>query len=130
MYKYQKKTIEYLKETRERLEQLTKDKMKLKIGEIEGEFLNTNGTKYYKDKRILYFCINHKDGYQDTTFKSIGENNYKSNYGINENDYLNLDKNLFIKLNKFIDKIYKNKHEREIFHERLNNELQALNKSL
>ena len=130
MYKYQKETIEYLKETRKRLEQLTQEKMKLKIGEIEGEFLNKNGTRYYRDKRKLYFCINHKNGYQDTTFKSIREDNYTSDYGINENDYLKLDKNLFIKLNKFIDKIYKNKHKREIFHEKLNNELQTLNKSL
>lgn len=124
MYKYQEETLAYLEETKERLEKLTESKMSLKIGIIRGEYLNKTGTKYIEETRDLYFCINDING----TFQTVGI--IGRSYEINDDDFIKLDSNLFIKLNKFIDKIYKNKKEREEFYERLNRELEALNKSL
>ena len=124
MYKYQEETLEYLEETKQRLEKLTDSKMNLKIGIIRGEYLNKTGTKYIEETRDLYFCINDING----TFQTVGI--IGNSYEINDDDFVKLDNNIFIKLNEFIDKIYKNKKEREEFHEKLNRELEALNKSL
>lgn len=124
MYKYQEETLAYLEESKEKLEKLTNSKMSLKIGTIRGEYLNTSGTRYYEETRDLYFCINDSHG----VFQTIGD--IGCSYEINDDDFIKLDSNIFIKLNEFIDKIYKNKKEREEFHERLNRELEALNKSL
>lgn len=124
MYKYQEETLTYLEESKERLEKLTNSKMSLKIGIIRGEYLNASGTKYYEETRDLYFCINNSDG----VFMTVGD--MGNSFEINDDDFVKLDSNIFIKLNEFIDKIYKNKKEREEFHEKLNRELEALNKSL
>lgn len=124
MHKYQEETLAQLEESKERLEKLTNDKMSIKIGIIRGEYLNTSGTGYYEETRDLYFCINDSHG----VFKTVGD--IGCSYGIDDDDFIKLDSNIFIKLNKFIDKIYKNKKEREEFHEKLNRELEALNKSL
>ena len=124
MYKYQKETLEHLEESKEKLEKLTNSKMSLKIGIIRGEYVNTSGTGYYEETRNLYFCINDSHG----VFKTIGD--IGCSYGINDDDFLRLDTNIFIKLNEFIDKICKNKKKRKEFHEKLNKELEALNKSL
>lgn len=124
MYKYQEETLAHLEESKEKLEKLTNSKMSLKIGIIRGEYINTNGTGYYEETRNLYFCINDSHG----IFKTIGD--IGCSYGINDNDFVRLDSNIFIKLNEFIDKISKNKKKRKEFHEKLNKELEALNKSL
>lgn len=124
MYKYQEETLAYLEESKERLEKLTNSKMSLRIGIIRGEYLNASGTRYYEEARDLYFCINDSNG----VFKTVGD--IGCSYGIDDDDFVRLDSNIFIKLNEFIDKIYKDKKEREEFHERLNRELEALNKSL
>ena len=124
MYKYQEETLTYLEESKERLEKLTNSKMSLKIGIIRGEYLNASGTRYYEETRDLYFCINNSDG----VFMTVGD--MGNSFEINDDDFIKLDSNIFIKLNEFIDKIYKNKKEREEFHEKLNRELEALNKSL
>ena len=124
MYKYQEETLEHLEESKERLEKLTNSKMSLKIGIIRGEYLNASGTRYYEETRDLYFCINDSNG----VFQTVGD--LGCSYEIDDDDFIKLDSNIFIKLNEFIDKIYKNKKEREEFHEKLNRELEALNKSL
>ena len=124
MYKYQKETLEHLEESKEKLEKLTNSKMSLKIGIIRGEYINTSGTKYYEETRNLYFCINDSHG----VFKTIGD--IGCSYEINDDDFVRLDSNIFIKLNEFIDKISKNKKKRKEFHEKLNKELETLNKSL
>ena len=124
MYKYQEETLAHLEESKERLEKLTNSKMSLRIGIIRGEYLNASGTRYYEETRDLYFCINDSNG----VFQTVGD--IGCSYEIDDDDFVKLDSNIFIKLNKFIDKIYKDKKEREEFHERLNRELEALNKSL
>ena len=130
VYKYQKETLEYLEETREKLEELTDARMTLKIGTIRDSFITMSGTKYYEETRDLFFCINPEESYIDKTFMSVGETSINKDYGVSDEAFVRLDSNLFLKLNDFIDKIYKNKHEREAFHEQLNKELEALNKSL
>ena len=124
MYKYQRETFNYLEEIKERLEKLTDSRMSLPIGFIRGEYLSPSGTKYYKENRDLFFCLNHDDG----VFKTVGD--IDSDYGVCDEDVVRLKKTLFIDLNDFIDKIYKNKHDREEFHDKLNKELKALNNSL
>lgn len=123
MYKYQEETLEYLTETRTRLEKLTDSKMTLKIGLVRDEYLNSSGTRYFEETRDLYFCLNHGE-----TFMSVGD--FGTDYGVSRDAVVRLDSRIFLKLNKFIDKIYKNKKEREEFHDRLNFELKSLNKSL
>lgn len=129
VYKYQLETLEQLENVRENLEPLTEDRMSLKIGQIRDEWLNSSGTSYYEETRDLYLCLNHESGYTVTTFKSVGE--VRSSYGIDEkNATIWFNEDLFLKINEWIDTIYKNKREREQFHERLNAELKALNKTL
>lgn len=129
VYKYQLEILEQLENVRENLEPLTEDRMSLKIGQIRDEWLNSSGTNYYEETRDLYLCLNHENGYVVTTFKSVGE--VRSNYGIDEkNATIWFNKDLFLKINEWIDTIYKNKREREQFHEKLNTELKALNKAL
>ena len=124
MYKYQKETLNYLEELREKLEKLTDNRMSIEIGLVKGEYLNISETEYYEETRDLFFCINDSHG----TFEAVGD--FESSYGVDEDDVIRLNRNLFIQLNEFIDRIYKNKKEREEFHEKLNKELEALNKSL
>ena len=124
MYKYQKESIEYLNEVAERLEKLTEDKMSLKIGFGKDEFLNSHGTGYFKDSGYFYLLVNHDD-----RFELSGDDSYYFDYPSDEM-YIKFDKNIFLKLNDFIEKIYTEKREREAFHERLNKELEALTKSL
>ena len=124
MYKYQEETLVHLEESKEKLEKLTDSKMSIKIGIIRGEYLNTSGTRQYEERRDLYVCRNDSNG----VLQTVGD--IGCSYGIDDDDFVRLDSDIFIKLNEFIDKIYKNKKEREEFHERLNRELEALNKSL
>lgn len=125
MYKYQEETFEYLKELCERLEKLTEDKISLKIGFGRGEFINSQGTGYYTDSGDLMLSINYDDYFSIITDIDRKWFSYPS-----DDMYFKLDNNLFLKLNEWIGKIYKNKKDREEFYEKLNKELLAINNSL
>jgi hypothetical protein len=122
VYKYQEETIEYLKELSGNLEKLTDDKMTLKIGYARGEFLNSLGTRYYLHSGDLYLRINY-----GRSFAIINDKAETFDNAFDEL-YIRFDEDIFLKLNDWIDKIYKNKREREAFHARLNEELKSLNK--
>lgn len=127
VYKYQIETIEYLRNVVGKLENLTEDKMSLKIGYARGEFLNSSGTSYYLHSGDLYLQINYDD-----CFKIVDDfrTEYFNNVREDSAKYIRFDSDIFLKLNEWIDKIYSDKKEREEFYERLNQELKALNKSL
>lgn len=129
VYKYQKETFNYLSEVVERLEKITDSKMSLKIGYIRENYHLGNG-EFTKAKGDLYLTI-----HNGNNFKMVGtfENGFDvtDDFDIIDSEaYVRLDKNLFIKLNEWIDKIYSNKRDLEQFHDRLNKELCALNKAL
>jgi len=127
MYKYQKETLQYLDEVCERLEQLTDNRMSLKIGTIRDEFYSQYAGRYIEKSGDLLIRLNFDERFaleKDDEYCSVFET-----FDICDGR-IRLDKDIFLKLNEWIEKIYKEKHELEEFHERLNLELKALNKVL
>lgn len=125
MYKYQKETINKILETFELLEGKTEARKSLKIGFIRDEFWT--GNEWVEHSGHLRVKLNSKHRFvlfdSNTDF-------YKALDEVDDDAYVRIDSNVFLKLNDFIDEVYKEKREREGFHERLNKELEALNKAL
>lgn len=124
MYKYQKETIELIKDTAERLEGITESRMSLKIGYMRDEFWK--GNEWREESGDLYLEINKEDRFHlvDTDF-IVGRMTQ-----IDKDAYINIDSDVFLKLNEFISKIYDNKRKNQAFHEELNKQLNALNKTI
>lgn len=127
VYNYQKDTLEHLKKTRKQLEKLTQEQKKLKIGTVFDEWINLTGTGYYDETRDLYLCLNHNNGFVDSTFLAEGE--FDSQYG-EPDGFIEFEDDLFLKINKFIDELFQSKKQREEFHLELNKQLKTINKRL
>lgn len=127
VYKYQKDTLQHLQKIKKQLEKLTQSQMKLKIGTVYDEWINSRGTGYYDETRDLYLCLNHNNGFVDSTFLAEGE--FDSQYG-EPDGYIEFEEDLFLKINNFIDKVFQLKKEREEFHSNLNKNLKEINKRL
>ena len=124
MYKYQKETIELIKDTAERLEGITESRMSLKIGYMRDEFWN--GNEWIEKSGDLYLEINKEDRFHlvDTGLV-VGEMTT-----IDKDAYIRIDNDVFLKLNEFITKIYNEKRKTQAFHNELNKQLNALNKTI
>jgi hypothetical protein len=122
MYKYQEKTVSELRTAINKLEEMTEEHYRMHIGfrhtnEVENEnipiFLEVNGDSYFTQQNNLDECY----GFYS---KCILENY----------DRIEISNQVFLDLNKLIDKIIEDNNTRKNFHEKLNRELEALNKSL
>ena len=124
MYKYQIETLNELEKTFQILEKKTEDKISFRIGFFRDDIINLDGTRYIERTGQLYIRLNYEDRYKfvhdyETTFSSV------------PNDaYLSIRENIFLKLNKFIEKIFNSEKEKREFCLRLKQELEALNKAL
>lgn len=124
VYKYQKETINEIKKCIDNLEKLTEKEYFLKIGDLRDGY-NYFGETEWKPIRII---LN-----RGKYFHEYDAEDYVIQYSYDDFDDDNcvvFDKDIFLKLNKLIDKILKDNKKREAFHEKLNKELEALNKSL
>lgn len=124
MYKYQKETIELIKDTAERLEDITESRMSLKIGYIKDEFWN--GNTWIEKDGDLRLNINKDDRFSIVDYGcGIHEMTI-----IDDDAYIRIDNDVFLKLNEFITKIYNEKRKTQAFHNELNKQLNALNKTI
>lgn len=127
MFKYQKETIKEIIKVAENLEKITDKKYRIKIGYIRDfrwiEGWNGGWKEYSGD---LYLRLN------STRFGV--EDDYDSFYVeefniIDEDAYIKIDKNIFLNLNNWIEKVFKEEKKRKEFHEKLNKELKCINKT-
>ena len=129
MYKYQQETINAIIETAENMENVTDEQKTIKIGFIRdkrwidgwnGGWKTYTGDLYVAINKTYRFYV--KDEFDNFFFEKMDI--------IDEDAYISIEQNIFLKLNKWIDNIYKNERQRKAFHEELNLQLNALNKSL
>ena len=124
MYKYQYEILNELEKTFEILETKTEDRMSFKIGFFRDEIINLNGTAYVEKKGDLFIRLNYEDRY-------LFVHDYSTELpSICETAYLSIDKNIFLKLNKFVEDIYTSNRQKKEFAFNLKKELEALNKAL
>lgn len=124
MYEYQKETVEQLYKTIDQLENITEDKTKLKIGWCRGKFLN-NRYEWVTKSGDLYMAL-HQNRFLILQDDFVIETMEK----IDDDMYIKLDKDIWLRINNWIDKIYADNNKRKTFHEELNKQLKALNKTL
>lgn len=124
MYKHQKETIKLVNDTAERLENVTEARMSLKIGYMRDEFWN--GNEWIEKSGDLYLELNKENRFDlvDTGF-IVGQMTE-----IDDDAYIRIDNDVFLKLNEFITKVYNEKRKNQAFHEELNKQLNALNKTI
>lgn len=124
VYEYQKKTIRELKNCIDNLEKMTEKEYFLKIGFIRSGS-DYFGITIWNPIRII---LNRKNYFYEY---DSDDNKIEFSYDdFQDDDYIDFDDDLFLKFNKLIDKILEDKKEKEAFHQKLNRELEALNKSL
>lgn len=136
LYKYQIECLKELDKIVDQLETKTKENYLIKIGEYKHHF--HNGQCWTTDVGSIFLNINGLFwNYHSQENNFILDNDLYENYeGVNIEDLfrwdikIKLDKNVFLKINETIDKIFNDNKKREEFHERLNKELKALNKIL
>lgn len=129
MYKYVRENLEYIENVVDSLNNITEERIEVKIGYIRGyETLNIQGTAYIRKNGDLYLRLNRSpafymkanDGYYNEAISIPGMGDA----------YVKLDENVFDKITKLIEKVYKDNRERKAFHEELNKQLKALTKTL
>lgn len=123
MYKYQEETIENIDDAVHKIEEMTEEHYRMQIGfrhtnEMDEEnipiFVEVNGDSRFTQQTLLDACY-------DNCFSRCDLYNYNR---------IELFKDVFLDLNKLLDKVIKDNKKRKKFYEQLNNELKAFNKSL
>ncbi len=134
VYKYQEKTIEEIEKAAKNIEKITDDRFNIKIGTFRGYIDHGDGwiRRWKFHKGDLYVRINFSDRFKikekdDFGLDELG--NVYINDEWNDKAKIDINENVFVKFNEVIDKVYKDNKERKAFYEKLNKELEALNKS-
>lgn len=122
MYKYQEEIFENIDDAVCKLEEMTEEHYRLHIGfrhthEFENEnipiYVEINGTSRFTQRTLM------DDAYDTYSRCEI--------YNYNRVELFN---DIFLDINKLIDKVIQDNKKREAFYENLNIELQGLNKAL
>lgn len=123
MYKYQEEVIDNIDDAIDIMEQMTEEHYRIQIGfrhtnRIDEEnipiFVEVNGDSRFTQQKLLDACYD----------------NYFSRCDLYNYNRIELFKDVFLDLNKLLDKIIKDNKQRRQFYEQLNVELKAFNKSL
>lgn len=122
VYKYQEEVIENIKKAVDKIEEMTEEHYRLHIG-----FRYTN--KFEEENIPIYVEINGNHYFTQQTNMDYNYDSYSRCDLLNFNR-VELNQSVFLDLNTLIDKVIKDNHKREIFYEKLNKELKALNLSL
>ena len=130
VYKYVEKNLRHIENMVKQLNEITEERIKIKIGYIRGiSVLNARGTAYIYKSGDLYVRLNRNSPflmkYYDVDYEELNTKQI-----VNDNAYVKLDEDVFDKLNDLITKVYKDNRERKAFHEELEKQLQAINKTL
>ena len=129
MYKYVRENLEYIENVVDSLNNITEERIEVKIGYIRGyETLNIQGTAYIRKNGDLYLRLNRSSAF----YIKANDGYYNETMSVASMDdaYVKLDENVFDKITKLIEKVYKDNRERKAFHEELNKQLKALTKTL
>ena len=129
MYKYVRENLEYIENVVDSLNNITEERIEVKIGYIRGyETLNIQGTAYIRKNGDLYLRLNRSSAF----YMKANDGYYNETMSVASMDdaYVKLDENVFDKITKLIEKVYKDNRERKAFHEELNKQLKALTKTL
>lgn len=122
MYKYQEEVITEIDDAIDKIENMTEEHYRIHIGfrhthEFENEnipiYVEVNGTSRFTQRTPM-----------DDTYDSY------SRCEIYNYNRVELFKDIFLDINKLIDKVIKDNKQREAFYENLNIELKGLNKAL
>ena len=122
MYKYQEQVIEQIDDAIDKIENMTEEHYRIHIGfrhthEFENEnipiYVEVNGTNRFTQQTLL-----------DNAYDSY------SKCEIYNHNRVELFKDIFLDVNKLIDKVIKDNKQRETFYNNLNIELKRLNKAL
>lgn len=136
LYKYQIECLKELNKIVNQLETKTKENYLIKIGEYKHHF--HNGNCWQTEIGDVYLNIN-EFNWEYRTFSRNFLLDFDLVEGYDNADLddlfrwdikIKLDKDVFLKINETINKIFNDNRKRKEFHERLNKELQALNKVL
>ena len=129
MYKYVRENLEYIEDVVDSLNNITEERIEVKIGYIRGyETLNIQGTAYIHKSGDLYLRLNRSSAFYMKA--NDGYCNETMSVPSMDDAYVKLDENVFDKITKLIEKVYKDNRERKAFHEELNKQLKALTKTL
>lgn len=122
VYKYQEETIEEIDKAMDKLEEMTEEFYRI--------FLGWRHTFEFENENIpLFVTINGENRFEQQTTMDNCYDTYSRCPILNYNR-IEIQNNIFLEINKTIDKIFKDNRKRKEFHEKLNHELQALNKTL
>lgn len=122
MYKYQEEIIEGIDDAVYKIEEMTEEHYRIHIGyrhthNFEDEnipiFVEVNGTSRFTQMRNIDECYDNYSRCEIYNFNRV-----------------EIDEEVFLDLNKLIDKVLKDNKKREEFYEKLGANLTALNKTL
>lgn len=129
LYRYQLKTLQELDKIPEKLETRTNEKYLILISDdVKYTYFNMNN--YITVPGSLYLAVNAESNFILIDDLCGTEELFNLTQILNNDIKIKFNKNVFLNVNKTIDRIIKDNAAREAFHEKLNYELQALNKSL
>lgn len=122
VYKYQQIVIEEISDAIDTIEEMTEEHYRMQIG-----YRHTN--EFDQENIPIFLEINGESQFtQQTNLDS--QFDYYSRCPILNYNRIELFNDIFLDLNKLIDKIITDNKKREKFYNTLNNQLQALNESL
>lgn len=122
MYKYQEKVIDGIDDAVYKIEQMTEEHIILQIG-----WRHT--TDFEKENIPLFVEINGNSRFTQETYADECYD-MKSRCEIGNYNRIEIFEDIFLDLNKIIDKVLKENKKREEFYEKLSANLEALNKTL
>lgn len=122
MYKYQEEVIEELDAACDSIEEMTNEVYRIHIG-----WRHTN--RFDEENIPIYLELNTSNRFVQQTNIDAAYDTYRICEIYNYNR-ISLNEDIFIELNKLIDKVIEDNKKREKFYEKLNLELKALNKTL
>lgn len=122
MYKYQEEVIENIDDAIDKIEDMTEEHYRVHIGYRE--------TNDFDEESIPIFVeVNGNFRFTQQTNMDCSYDNYSKCELYNYNR-IKLFEDIFLELNKLLDKVIQDNKKREQFYEKLNIELMAFNKSL
>lgn len=118
MYQYQEEVIDNINDAIDTIEEMTEEHYRIHIG-------------YRNDEQNIPIFVEINGDFRFT--QQTQNDEYYEHYSkceLYNHNRIKLFKDIFLRLNKLIDKIIKDNKQRKQFYEQLNAELKALNKSL
>lgn len=122
MYKYQEKVIDGIDDAVYKIEQMTEEYYELQIG-----WRHT--TDFEKENIPIFVEINGNSRFTQETYADECYD-MRSRCEIGNYNRIELFEDIFLDLNKIIDKVLKENAKRKEFYEKLGANLEALNKTL